>query len=382
MRTIFLISCLLCCIPFYSNAQYTTVTYESNKSWFNEGQPLPVASNMIIKGTVPATVAYVEIQVLSTKQQELYRAQSLVQDNREFAVPVNYPLRSGDKYDFRVNLFEEMSRSEQGDLRERTLATLNTYLDVNLRGRKSIKLLNRSKKTVRDMNDLLVSLLERYRSPLGSWTPTFSDVVRLKLEQLEKADLDQGYSKKDTTITRADALEATRNRLVTELREQVAREANQILDAYPLILKQTQTINDYPTINQERALSLSAGYGGVYLAGDWDDLIYGASPYFGLAFPLGKTAMGSNFWSNTAVTCGFFLNDFEDAEGNLVSGLIVDRPLYFGLDHKLFKFVHFNFGAALLESEAASGMGSNKEVLIRPFVGLSARIDLTLGFGK
>ncbi|HKK73888.1 MAG TPA: hypothetical protein VJ953_02345 [Saprospiraceae bacterium] len=380
-QLLFPVFCLLF-LPLISSAQYTTVTYEFDKQWFNEGQPLPVASNMIIKGTVPATVAYIEIQVLSTKGQELYRAQSVVQNNREFAVPVNFPLRSGDNYDFRVNLFQEMSTAEKNNLRERTLATLNTYLDVNLKGDKTIKLVKRSKKTVRDMNDLLVSLLERYRNTLGNWTPTFSDVVRLKLEQLDKADLDQDYDKKDTTATRASTLATTRNRLVSELRAQVAREANQILDAYPLILKQSQTINDYPTINQERALSLSAGYGGVYLSGDWDDFNYGASPYFGLAFPLGRAAMGANFWSNTAITAGFFLNNFEDEEGNAISGLIVDRPLYFGLDHKLFKFVHLNLGGTLLENETANGTGSSREVLIRPFIGLSARIDLTLGLGK
>lgn len=369
-------------LPLFSAAQYTTVTYEFDKQWFNEGQPLPVESNMIIKGSVPTSVSYIEIQILSAKNQELYRAQSPTGNNGAFAVPVNYLLRSGDKYNFRINLFEEMSSREKDNLRERTLATLNTYLDVNLKGNKSIKLRKRSKKTVNDMNALLVDLLQRYRSQVGKWQPTFSEVVRLKLEQLEKADLDQNYDRSDTTMTRVAALRNKRSELTAELEAQVAREVDQIIDAYQLILKQTQTINDYPTINKERALSISAGYGGIYLSGDRNDLTYGASPFFGLAFPLGKAAIQSNFWTNTSVNFGFFLNELEDADGNTVSGLIVDRPLYFGFDHKLFKFVRLNAGAALLESEIPNGAGLSQEVLIRPVVGLSARIDLTIGFGK
>jgi hypothetical protein len=134
-------------LPLFSAAQYATVTYEFDKQWFNEGQPLPVESNMIIKGSVPTSVSYIEIQILSAKNQELYRAQSPTGNNGAFAVPVNYLLRSGDKYNFRINLFEEMSSREKDNLRERTLATLNTYLDVNLKGNKSIKLRKLSNRT-------------------------------------------------------------------------------------------------------------------------------------------------------------------------------------------------------------------------------------------
>jgi len=67
--------------------------------------------------------------------------------------------------------------------------------------------------------------------------------------------------------------------------------------------------------------------------------------------------------------------------------MIVGRPVYLGLDYKLFEFVRFNAGAAFLEktemivSGAEAGQ-TNTKAFIRPFVGLSARIDLSIGFGK
>lgn len=364
--------------------QYTTVNYDLGRNWFNEGQPLPAEEAMIFKGNLPGGMDMVELSVLSGKRGDLlYSAIGQKQDNNAFSVLVPYKLRAADAYDFRLDFFQKTSTGDKEKIAAEIMATMNAYLDVNLGGEKQIKLLQNGKKTVREMNGLARGLLSRYRALVAGWEPEFSELVKLKLEQLEKADLDKDFSKKDTTTTRTEVRNGQRQSLIEALKLQVEREVNQWLDTDLSVLAASYLVDDYQTEKKENTLSLNVGYGGVYLDGNWDGLTYGASPYLGLAFPLGNSAFGSKFLGNTSVTMGVFLQNFEDERGREVTGFLVDRPIYLGLDHKLFKFVRVNAGAAFLEGQKiGDGGGTASEIMVRPYVGLSARIDLSIGLGK
>ncbi len=388
MKKIILVAIAILGFACPNFAQFTTVTYDAYKNWFNEGQPLPAEKAMIIKGVLPQDAERMEFYILSSKNNNpLYSGIGKPQANNEFSLPINYRLRASDKYDFRIIFFRTLNSSKQEALKTAIKETLNTYIDVNLFGKKSIKLLKKAKKTVREMNGIIAAELAHYRSKTFNWQPVLSKVVQLKFQQLDKADLDNGYTKKDTSATRKGFRENTRQQLVAELKQQIEREVDRMLDGEMLIQNETFSIDNYPTESKENSLSINVGYGGVFISGNLDDFTYGSSPYVGLAFPLGNSVLGSKFLSNSSVTIGFFLENFKDENDKPITGFLINRPIYLGLDHKLFKFLRVNAGAAFLEgtkipAPANPDVTSGKNVMVRPFIGLSARIDLSIGLGK
>ncbi|MEM9885543.1 MAG: hypothetical protein AAF849_06590 [Bacteroidota bacterium] len=365
-------------------AQFTTVTYDLERNWFNEGQPLPAEQAMIIKGIVKDEVDLIEFNILSAKRgDELYQATWMKQNANEFAITVPYMLRASDRYDFRIDLFQNLSSTKKQELLNDLKATLATYVDVNIAGEKDLKLLKNSKKSLKELQTITEKTLMPYRNKNGYWASEFSEVVRLKLEQLDKADLEVGYVKGDSSTTRQAVRSNNRTNLINELKAQIAREANRILDTDVLVLSSSRSVDDYATKKKANSLAINVGYGGVYLDGDLDDLDYDAAPYLGIAFPLGNSVLGSRFLSNTSVTMGVFLNQFEDNDGKRIEGFVIDNPIYLGLDHKLFQFIRLNVGATFLEADNSIDQSmSSSNILIRPYVGLSARIDLSVKLGK
>ena len=80
---------------------------------------------------------------------------------------------------------------------------------------------------------------------------------------------------------------------------------------------------------------------------------------------------------------GVFTKNLEGDGGKEISGPLVGRPFYLGLDYKLFQFVRFNAGGAVLEEPELAGMdNSNKRIFVQPFIGLSAKINLSLSLDK
>ncbi|MEL6926296.1 MAG: hypothetical protein AAFO94_19800, partial [Bacteroidota bacterium] len=368
-------------------AQYTTVNYDFERNWFNEGQPLPSEANMVIKGMVPTETQMVELVLLSAKSSDpLYTATWKKTNSNEMALITPFKLRASSEYDAMVKLYSELSSAKQSELKQNLLQTLKAYMDVNMYGDKSIKLRKNSKKTLRELNELLEAALSQYRNTTAGWTPEFSEIVRLKLEQIENADLAKAYDKNQKAEQNKAAVRAaTRTQLIEDLHQQLEREVTQMFDTDLLVLSDTRFVDNYATERKQNSIAFNVGYGGVYLSGNWDDFTYGASPYLGLAFPLGNSVLGSKFLSNTSVTLGVFLENFEDQNGNEVTGLIVNRPIYLGLDHKLFKFIRINAGASFLEGMKMPenvGDALTKQIMVRPYVGLSARIDLSVNLGR
>jgi len=360
--------------------QFTTVNYDATKAWFNEGQVLPAEKDMVFKGILPQGKAGISIFILSSNGKKLlYKANGLKQNSNEFSIPVNYKLRADANYDFRMAFFEVLPGSKQADLKKDLKATMATYIDVNISGSKSIKLLKNADRTVAEMNEIMEQSLSNYLSKIVDWQPAFSEVVRLKLEQLDNTKLEKGIGITDTTKTIEQIRLDTRTQLIKELQAQVEREIDKLLNIDLLFLSETQLINDYPTEKKETGLSINVGYAGVYLSGKFDDLTYGGTPYVGLAFPLGNSVMGSKFMGNSAITFGILIDDFENNKGERINGFLVKTPIYLGLDHRLFKFLRVNAGITLLE-DGNSTQGN--KILVRPFLGLSAKIDLNIGLGQ
>jgi len=120
------------------------------------------------------------------------------------------------------------------------------------------------------------------------------------------------------------------------------------------------------------------------LSGTTSNLAIGASPFVGFAFPLSKRSSQSKILNNLSINLGVFLLDFQGANNTVVSGPIFKRPTYVGLSYKIFRFVNFNVGATFLEDATTAGQlsGIEKRVYIRPFIGVSAQVDLWVDFSK
>ncbi|MEM6966585.1 MAG: hypothetical protein AAF573_17605 [Bacteroidota bacterium] len=369
-------------------AQYTTVNYDFERNWFNEGQPLPAEQSMVFKGMVPSETQVVELAILSSKNNnELYKTTWQKTKENEFTLIVPYKLRASNQYDFALSFFKKLPEAKRVNLENDINEMLNTYIDVNLsgKGKKSIKFLKKSKRIVKEMNAILLSNFEDLRTRDVQWKPEFSEIVKMKIEQLERAKLDKDFVKGEDQPSKREVMEKARATLVDGLKTQVNKEIGRLMQTEMFFLTSKKYVDNYLTASKNRSIAINAGYGGVYLSGEWDNLTYGASPYVGIAFPLGNSVLGSKFLSNTSVTLGVFLEDFEDENNNTVSGLIVNRPIYLGLDHKLFKFIRVNAGATFLEGmnvPEGAGMEPTRKAMVRPYLGLSARIDLSLGLGK
>lgn len=386
MKKLFLSAIIIFISLNFLMAQFTTVAYDFERNWFNEGQPLPAEKSMVFKGMIPTDAKLIELNILSAKRKdELYTATWYKTNNNELSLIVPYKLKSSTAYSFSLNFFNALPTGEHSKLEKDICDMLYTYIEVNLSGEKSIKFEKKNKKILKEMNDMIANMLAEYRTKQPDWQPMMSELVTLKIEQLEKADLTQDFEKADSTMTKKSIRNTTRQQLVDDLKGQINREIAQLLNRELFILKDTRFVPDYATEDKENGLALNVGYGGVYLSGKWSDFTYGASPYLGIAFPLGNSVLGSKFLSNSSVTLGVFLDNFEDENGNKVSGLIVNRPIYLGLDHKLFKFIRINGGATFLEGLNASddpNIETTKKIMIRPYLGLSARIDLSIHLGK
>ena len=387
MKKIILMALTIFVMLSNTAAQFTTVNYDYERNWFNEGQPLPSETSMVIKGAIPENTQLVEVMILNGKGKDvLYTTIWQKTENQNFSQIIPFKLRADNDYDVAFNFYQNLSDKKKEKLEADINSMINAYVNASLKDKKAIKFVKSNKKMVKEMNEILTTMTSQYKTGQPNWQPAFSDLIEMKLDHLEKTNVKkQSKGESKDVVIKTPSLTQIRTTMVDDLRLQIKKEIGQMLQGEVNVLSTTRYIDDYPTAKKANSIALNAGYGGVYLSGEWDDFTTGASPYVGLAFPLGNSILGSKFMSNTSVTMGVFLNNFEDENGNEVKGLIVNRPLYLGLDHKLFQFIRVNAGATFLEGMNISediNIEPTKKVMIRPYLGLSARIDLSIGLGK
>ena len=371
-------------------AQYATINYDLERNFFNEGQPLVSEKSLMFTGVVPENVKVIEITILPGKAKSdkdlLYQTSWIDVDNsndNSFSLAINYQLRSSGTYDFRIDYYSTLRGGEKGDLSRQVIAQIKSYLEayVIIKGRQ-IELAKSEKKMAADMEDIVTNALAEYRTRDGKSFGGFSQTIEQGLINLGK----MSFVKKDTSSNQAEAKRNVVDQQIGRLQKIVEAEIVQILDKDWNKRVLSRYVDDQETEKRKGALSINVGYGGVYLGGDFDDFSYGSSPYLGLSFPLANSTLAPKFLRNSSLTLGAFLQDFEDADGNEVTGFLVGTPTYLGLDYKLFEFIRFNAGATFLEKEKASnptgGDNITNSLLVRPFIGLSARIDLSVRLGK
>lgn len=92
--------------------QHKAVSFDYEKAAFNNNQPLPAETHILLQGKAPQEVNYVEIAVYNDKGSEkrlpLYVAawkRPFDKLTTEFNLPINYKLRGSTEYDFKISFF-------------------------------------------------------------------------------------------------------------------------------------------------------------------------------------------------------------------------------------------------------------------------------------
>ena len=355
--------------------QFERVEFDYANAYFNNGQPLPAEERLIITGEVEPNISLVELAIFKPKanrnkpplfEGNWKRGADLQSSN--FRVPVNYKLTGSTDYDFVITYFRRLSEEERIVLREEMLTAIDAYIQQNLDySAQDITLDRPGKKMVEDLGMLVKDGLMYYRNLNDIPFNGFSDLTRRAIEELDHKPLDM-----------VDQVRGNAMRLLI-------MELDQVFNTDLVVRQDQREVPQYETARTRRPIALNVGYGGVLLSANQQSFSYDAAPYVGISFPLANPALAGPFWSNASVSLGVFTNNFEDTDGNVVTGPIFGRPYYLGLGYNLFRFIRINAGATAIESLGTSSVGGGNVYLdvnaisIQPFIGISAEIELWAG---
>lgn len=374
-----------------ANAQYATAVFEYEKSSFNNSQSLPAEENLMISGAAMPETVLVEITILDDKSNRKEEPKPLFvatwvrpaySSIGTFTVPVNYKLRGSSEYDIQIDYYRRITDMERENLRQDLYNNLFAYTEQSFTvERKRARVIGGTAQLVRNLDEIARKGISLYRNRSQLQFEGFSDLVVSKIDQINKANLKKGkfiFSKEKNKDARAEY----RVKLLTELKQLLASELGQVLNVDLLVLQDRKFMDDYPTEKTRTEIPLNVGYGGVHLTGtNSSNSSFGTSPYFGLSLPFGKKGFSSEFWSRSSISVGFFLNNFEDDNGNDITGPIFKRPTYIGLGYRVFRFIRFNAGGTFLE-DSSRGSSLTDQVYIRPFVGFSAEFRFWIDLEK
>lgn len=366
-------------VVFTANAQYKTMILNYEKSSFGENEPLPTNKNFIINGVVNSNIAYVDVRIFSKKGMDdemifsTFWKRDLNSQSLNFNLPINFHLREGREYDFFIQYFRETSEEERKKLEENLNSTLAAYIQQAFEiSDKELELVNGSKKTLNDLNKIVTTGLTNYRTRTAVQFSEFSDIVKMKLKQMDDLKLKDGVADKNDRAMRL----TFKNKIISELQVLLSRELEQYINNDLYILADDKYIDDYPTEETQNYLPLNIGYGGALLSTDFSNFNYGAAPYIGLSIPFGKEGGRSVFWSKTSLSVGAFITNLED-QGNVeYTGPIFKIPVYAGLGYRAYRFIRVNAGATFLENTTTNSLS------IVPFVGLSAEFNISVKLAK
>jgi hypothetical protein len=371
-------------------AQYKPVVFDYNKSLFDEGNPLPAETFFMLQGEVPADVNLVSASLLSKDgDQLLYKGvwkRAAGDNGNTFQIPVSHRLRSNDEYSFRINYFKEVDQQSGNQFREQLHGYLDAYIDQTVQIEKNRIRLNEPVSRIMDNLDEIVNRSSAYYDNKSNINfAGFSDLVKKSLQNIRNTPLSEGkfnlFKRKDDS--NRDVKIKFAQEQINELKELVKSEVNTLANTDLLTVYDSKYISNYATEKVNKPLTVNVGYGATYLDGDINNLSYDSAPYVGIAFPLGNRAFTSKIISRTTLSAGVFLSNFRNAADQRITGPVIGLPVYAALGYPIFEFVRLNAGATLLQNAAAAPDGFNfQQVSVRPFVGLSADINLWIGLGK
>lgn len=368
--------------------QYSTVIYNYELNRFGENEPLPSERNILFTGNIPSFIDVVEISIYNHKGLESRGPlaagvwkRTFNDEGTAFSIPMNYPLQASKKYDVAITFFSAVSDEQKAELYQQLLANLHAYLDQTTQvSRSGFKLIRKSKQLVADLNTIVWTGLQNYRSKTNLSFNGFSDLVAQSIDNLDNTKLPASMQSLPDSLKEAKKA-AMKAHALQQVKTQVDSELRFLLNQDWAMLYDQRYIDDYPTEDRPTHFAINAGYGGIWLNGKLDDKSsFGDAAYFGLGFPLSTSTIAPRFLQDASLTVGFFTRNFNGDDGTTYSGPIFNRPLYAGIDYKLFSFIRLNGGAAIIEKTPANGSGNS--IVLKPFLGISAKVNISLSLDK
>lgn len=360
--------CFLC-IWSLSAQQYETVVFNYEKSYFGENASLPAEKYFMLSGPVSTGIPMVEVQIFSGQGRKdrapIYQTYwKRGMENKEavsYSIPINYKLRQNSEYDLLLQYFRPTTPQERDTLRRDLEGVLEAYLEQNIQTAKRGFDLSRSPaQMLKELNSLVIDGMQLYRHRIRFQFESFSDLIADQLKDLQQS------RKKG----------ANRGASITLLLRQMRGELQPFFANELYLLLDDRFIEDYPTERTRAVLALNAGYAGIPFNYDSNNFNYGAAPYLGLSFPLGKKNF-SPFWHRTALSVGAFLARPQDQNGLRAQGPVSGVPLYGALSYRPWRFLRVHAGATVLENpDNAIILGLDRQLNVRPFVGVSIEFSL------
>lgn len=389
-----LLAAVLCMLLtlMHLSAQNKTVLLEPQNRKINQGEPLPTQTSFDIQVPVNEATGIIMINVFKGNNtadviERTFWARP-VNFNGEFAqLPVDLKLRSNNRYGFGVTIYSLLSDTERTSLKEIVHHNITNYLNATVEAnQKGMDLSKRSNTVRQDLNSIVKRSLMYYRNTQQREFEGFSDVVKLKLQQVENARMSNAkfnvVRQPADSMKSADEIKADYARqLSAELEQTVFDEADNYLNLDFVKLYDSFVITNRVTEKSQTVLPLFIGYGGVYLGGSFNDLEYDSQPYAGFSFPLGRG--NETHYGRTSFIIGIYLNNFKNAAGNTITGPIVDRPVFAGLGFRVYDFINFNAGMVATSTQKYTIADVKTEnIQLKPFIGLNAQFNLWLGLNK
>lgn len=381
---------LLVVIGMSALAQYKTVNYNHERNWFNESEPLPAETHWILNGPITPEVSLVEIRLYRNKKIDRKPIYTNSWSNpfrgsvNSFLIPVQHKLVGSSKYTVVLAYFRPVPFEEKQKLQ----ALINDALDAYIRqmvesNASSVKLRKNPKLVIQDLNSIVQEGAKLYRSSNGLKFQGFSDLVMDKLVQLDELKLRKAKfnMQKDGEDDRRSIKVKYLKRNLTEIQALCRKEVAQYIGSDLLIQIDRRLMEDYPTEKVKKVVPINGGVIGVYSTGGNTRNSYGIAPSVGVSIPLGRKAFSARFWSNSSVSLGVAVTNF-DFGTETGTGPIIQRPFYLGYGYRAFNIVRFNVGVTALQTKQATAQFNFTNVYLSPQVGISLELGLWLGMIK
>lgn len=372
-----------------AEGQQKTVTLDYLHNELNSNQPLPAQAYFLVRAAVSPEVSMIRLSILKDNR----RADTLYSTlwrrpagntSGDVTIPVRYKLRGNDHYHVSVVYYTAPDDSGRARFARAVRANLEAYVESAFDvGGTRMSLRTPVSRMRSDMNQIVYNAFTYYKNALFGSFPGFSDLIKNKLTQIRDARLRRARYNVQGSV--GDNTAQLRQRYASRLQQQLLdacmSEVMPFINDHLVVAQDIRDYSDFPTEQTRNTLAVNVGYGAVYLSGGWHDPYYDDAPYLGLSFPLGNSHF-NRFMGNTSVSAGIFLHDFRDENDEKITGPVVGKPLYAGLGYRVFRFVRLNAGVVATAREKSTLQHIRfQDVKLRPFVGMSAEINLWLGTG-
>lgn len=370
------------------HAQNATVYFDYQNNTFDSNQPLASEKYLQIHGRINKDVQLVKIELLKNRKMTKVKSSSIWKrpfgnTEEKFILNFNHKLQSDDRVNMYIKYYRATTIQDIEKLKMNLNLYIENYVNQTFTAKKKRLIFTKSDQKIIDELDEIVAIqLKNFENKSNMNFEGFSDIIKSKLSQIRKTNLNDSkflYKKSEDENENNIKL---KDELVKELNQLIYLELASALNTDLLVLEERNVIEQYPTEKNRKSVSLNAGYGVSFLGKTNNNTVdVGHAPYVGVSIPFSKSKINNSFARNLTFDIGVFLLNMKNSNGDVLSGPIIKRPIYFGFGYKFLKVVKVQAGYSVLEYQNNNNQFINiKNVIARPYVGLGVQFNLSMDF--